>query len=190
MSIPLASQFAGTVKLEPSLRDMAPSPGSNLQLPSIDLVPRDMMLQKIFGANFTPEQYQMILSAYYPTTGQPLFDVANYDTVIEIINLLRDTLLDRTKTFDDVITALRTVIENSDMDLVWSMPSLDNTRRQVEHEYKLSVEQPEGSAYTGPCKNKGCTSTLFNTFSEQTRGWDEGATNKATCIKCKTTFKI
>jgi DNA-directed RNA polymerase subunit M/transcription elongation factor TFIIS len=191
METPTALQFVSATRLEPSIRVESPSIGSLFQAPTLNIPDRLRILQIAFGDSFTLDQYNAILSINYVNSTTPVYDLDDSDSYTEINALLLSVLEQPPeRTFDQVLQVLYKVAANPNEDMVWGMPSVDPIRAQVDRDYEISIEKPEGSSYKGRCKNKGCTSENFETTSNQTRGWDEGATYYVTCLKCGTKFRI
>lgn len=66
----------------------------------------------------------------------------------------------------------------------WESAAFDGAREKYEKMLDKSVQKPKAVQGVYKCKNKGCSSDLFYTWSMQTRSGDEGMTHFRECAKC------
>ena len=128
----------------------------------------------------TAHQYADIITISDPN-GTPLFDPRNMGNMVEIIALIYQFGLDA------AIGEMRRLSDIND-DMIWYLPSMEDVKKQFDHEYDLSTKKIQGTSFRGNCKARGCVSTQFSALEVQTRGWDEPATTIVTCLECNKVF--
>lgn len=199
MAVPTAREFLGGVTYTGSQLQSHISPNVIFSTPIFNKPNRLTSLIIQFGEYLTREQYDYIMDLTYHDTGALVYDLNNYESVIEIIHLIKEEIInklgqppvaDKPSGFAFVMMILNNVAATPDVDMVWLMPSMDEIRKKSEHEYRLMMEKPQGRDYKGNCQRKGCLSNNFVTFSAQMRSPDEPEDHFAVCTMCNTTFKI
>ena len=176
-----SSQLRSTASVE-----YTPSQTSQfeVQIGSVWNIPSGAQLLRNVVKNMTDEEVKRIASLTYVGTNRPVLDTSDFESVVEIINLCADPNYSAELRY----SILKFISENPNKDLVWSMPSTQETISKYEYEYKLSVERPTGTAFHGKCANKGCPSKVFNSIAVQTRSADEPAKQIVICMRCFTSF--
>lgn len=66
----------------------------------------------------------------------------------------------------------------------WDSFIFENERIEYEKQMNRQIQKPTAVKGLYKCKEKGCDSDLFYTWSLQTRSGDEGTTNYRQCAKC------
>jgi len=198
MSIPTANSFVSQNKLLGGVLGPVSFSGPRSDQALFIKPDRLSSLKGEFGDYLSDTQYMYIISLTY-NSGMPVYDLDDYDSVIEIINLIRTKIIekigkpinpDKPSGFEYVMVLLNNISKNVDEDMVWQMPSIDKIKKKSEHQYKLMIEEPEGKAYKGKCEGRGCLSDKFITYAKQNRSMDEPETHYAICLMCSTSFQI
>ncbi|HMP28088.1 MAG TPA: late expression factor LEF-5 [Saprospiraceae bacterium] len=66
----------------------------------------------------------------------------------------------------------------------WESSFFVKLKERYEKALDKSVQRPTAVQGVYKCKNKGCSSDLFYTWTMQTRSGDEGMTHFRECAKC------
>jgi hypothetical protein len=128
-------------------------------------------------------KYQRVDSGGLRTSEALLIDGDDQEHLFEIINLLREYPADQAVKYIQ-----KFVSSGGDKPITWYFPDSFEYALQFNHNYKISREVPEGSAYEGPCKRQGCKSTTFMKIEIQAASWDEPPKHKIICMRCGIRF--